>query len=141
MVKDLSKIIMSKNIGKYLHKDMDNEAGRKALAKNLEQSKLNVLALDDLLISLDMSNREVVLRLLFKEYQTNYQLLIFTHDKQFFNIAKQKIEGSTFKNDWLFWEFYVNEKVAAIPKPRLFEDETGVPPNFQKYLRHCFPVI
>ena len=94
------------------------------LERRLLADKLNVLALDDLLISLDMSNREVVLRLLFREYQEKYQLLIFTHDKQFFNIAKHKIEHSTFKANWKFWEFYVNEKVAAIPKPRLFEDET-----------------
>lgn len=94
------------------------------LERRLLADKLNVLALDDLLISLDMSNREVVLKLLFEEYQNKYQLLIFTHDKQFFNIAKHKIEHSTFKDKWLFWEFYVNEKNPLIPKPRHFENET-----------------
>jgi ABC-type lipoprotein export system ATPase subunit len=90
------------------------------LERRLLANKLNLLALDDLLISLDMSNREVVLKLLFNEYQKDYQLLIFTHDKQFFNIAKHKIEHSTFKDEWYFWEFYVNEKDPAIPKPRFF---------------------
>nr|WP_294894754.1 hypothetical protein [uncultured Pedobacter sp.] len=94
------------------------------LERRLLADKLNVLALDDLLISLDMSNREVVLKLLLDEYQEKYQLLIFTHDKQFFNIAKNKIENNTQKDNWLFWEFYINEKDPLIPKPRFFEDET-----------------
>lgn len=94
------------------------------LERRLLADKLNVLALDDLLISLDMSNREVVLKLLFGEYQDKYQLLIFTHDKQFFNIAKHKIEHSNFKDNWLFWEFYLNEKDPLVPKPRFFENET-----------------
>lgn len=94
------------------------------LERRLLADKLNVLALDDFLISLDMSNREVVLKLLFSEYQNKYQLLIFTHDKQFFNIAKHKIESSNFKDNWLYWEFYVNEKDPLVPKPRFFENKT-----------------
>ena len=90
------------------------------LERRLLDDKLNLLALDDLLISLDMSNRDVVLDLLFDEYQENYQLIIFTHDKQFFQIAKHKIEYRTFKDDWLFWEFYVNEKDPKKPKPKWF---------------------
>lgn len=109
------------------------------LERRLLADKLNVLALDDLLISLDMSNREVVLKLLFKEYQTNYQLLIFTHDKQFFNIAKNKIENSTFKKDWLFWEFYVNEKDPTIPKPRFFETQTQLSIAFNHLQENDYP--
>ncbi len=46
------------------------------LERRLLEVKLNVLALDDLLISLDMSNREMALKLLLEEYQNNFQLLI-----------------------------------------------------------------
>ena len=44
------------------------------LERRLLADKLNLLALDDLLISLDMSNREVVLKLLFEDYERNYQI-------------------------------------------------------------------
>lgn len=109
------------------------------LDRRLLADKLNVLALDDLLISLDMSNREVVLKLLFEEYQNKYQLLIFTHDRQFFNIAKNKIENSTFKSDWQFWEFYVNEKDPAVTKPRFFESKTQLAIAFNHLQENDYP--
>jgi len=109
------------------------------LERSLLADKLNVLALDDLLISLDMSNREVVLKLLFEEYQNNYQLLIFTHDKQFFNIAKNKIENAPFKNDWLFWEFYVNDKDATKPKPKFFEAKSQLAIAFNHLQENDYP--
>lgn len=109
------------------------------LERRLLADKLNVLALDDLLISLDMSNREVVLKLLFEQYQNDYQLLIFTHDKQFFNIAKNKIENSTYKKDWLFWEFYVNEKDPKLPKPRFFETQTQLSIAFNHLQENDYP--
>lgn len=109
------------------------------LERRLLDDKLNVLALDDLLISLDMSNREVVLRLLFEEYQEKYQLLIFTHDKQFFNIAKNKIESKIFKKDWLFWEFYVNEKDPKLPKPRFFETQSQLSIAFNHLQENDYP--
>lgn len=109
------------------------------LERRLLADKLNVLALDDLLISLDMSNREVVLKLLFEEYQNNYQLLIFTHDKQFFNIAKNKIENAPFKDNWLFWEFYVNDKDAAKPKPKFFETKSQLSIAFNHLQENDYP--
>ncbi|KQS93022.1 ATP-binding protein [Chryseobacterium sp. Leaf394] len=86
------------------------------LERRLLADKLNVLALDDLLVSLDMSNRQIVLKLLLEEYQQNYQLLIFTHDKQFYNLAKRTIETQYKKIDWLFWEMYENN-INKKPKP------------------------
>lgn len=109
------------------------------LERRLLAGKLNVLALDDLLISLDMSNREVVLKLLFDEYQKDYQLLIFTHDKQFFNIAKNKIENATFKDEWLFWEFYVNEKNPTLPKPRFFDTKTQLAIAYNHLQENDYP--
>lgn len=122
------------------------------LERRLLADKLNILALDDLLISLDMSNREVVLKLLFEEYQDNYQLLIFTHDRQFYSIAKHKIEHGYDKTKWSFWELYIDER-TAVSKPRLFENETDLSiankhllnndyPAAANYLRkHCEKVI
>jgi hypothetical protein len=105
----------------------------------LDNTKLNLLALDDLLVSLDMSNREVVLNLLFKEYQKNYQLLLFTHDKEFYFTAKNKIEHSADKGNWNFWEFYVDEREANILKPRIFENETELSIAYNHLLNNDYP--
>ncbi|OCB78852.1 AAA family ATPase [Flavobacterium crassostreae] len=109
------------------------------LERRLLDDKLNVLALDDLLISLDMSNREVVLKLLLEEYQERYQLLIFSHDKQFFNIAKHKIENSADKAKWLFWEFYVNEKDPAKPQPKFFDSKSQLAIAYSHLQENDYP--
>lgn len=46
-----------------------------------------ILILDDLLLSLDMGNREVVLSIILEEYLKDYQLIILTHDRVFFQSA------------------------------------------------------
>lgn len=95
------------------------------LERRLLADKLNVLALDDLLVSLDMSNRQIVLKLLLEEYQQNYQLLIFTHDKQFYNLTKRTIETQYKKADWLFWEMYENN-INTTPKPYFKPEKDSV---------------
>lgn len=51
---------------------------------NLHESDLKLLVLDDLLVSLDMSNRMQVVEILLSEQFDNYQKLILTHDLGFF---------------------------------------------------------
>jgi energy-coupling factor transporter ATP-binding protein EcfA2 len=43
-----------------------------------------ILVLDDLLLSLDMGNREAVLNIILNEYCDDYQIIFLTHDKVFF---------------------------------------------------------
>lgn len=109
------------------------------LERRLLADKLNVLALDDLLISLDMSNREVVLKLLIEDYERDYQLLIFTHDKQLFNIAKHKIEHGNSSHEWKFLEFYVNEKDPAKPEPRFFESKSQLSIAYSHLQENDYP--
>jgi ABC-type Mn2+/Zn2+ transport system ATPase subunit len=52
---------------------------------------IRFLVLDDLLISLDMGNRDSILNLIIKKLSNDYQLLILTHDYNFFDFAKDKI--------------------------------------------------
>lgn len=56
-----------------------------------------ILILDDLLLSLDMGNREVVLSIILEEYLQDYQLIILTHDRVFFQSALSyiKVKHST----------------------------------------------
>jgi energy-coupling factor transporter ATP-binding protein EcfA2 len=56
-----------------------------------------ILALDDLLVSLDMVNREKVMNLLVKEFAKEYQILLLTHDRGFFEYAKAKFSDSASK--------------------------------------------
>jgi len=71
-------------------------------------SKLNVLALDDLLISLDMSNRDKVIDLILSNYQNNYQVFFLTHDKLLFDLIKMRLEQNRAPN-WTYLEMYVDD--------------------------------
>ncbi len=86
--------------------------------------ELKVIILDDLLISLDMSNRDVILDMLLK-YFSDYQLIILTHDKAFFEMAKQKFDYKT-PNQWKYFEMYVDnrkefEKPLVLPHRDYFQ--------------------
>lgn len=64
------------------------------------------LALDDLLISLDMSNRDIVLDAILDVYAKRYRIYLFTHERAFFNMAKRRIEYHNNPNEWNFREIY-----------------------------------
>ena len=68
------------------------------------ESVLKVLALDDVLIGLDMSNRLPVLDIL-EEYFSDYQIFLTTYDKAWYEIAKQRTDPK----DWKYAEFYFGE--------------------------------
>lgn len=79
-----------------------------ALKMKLRKSPnlFKLLVIDDLLISLDMSNRIHVLNIIFSEFQ-DFQLIILTHDKGFFDIISNKIKKK--ECDWVKLEFYETE--------------------------------
>ena len=65
------------------------------------KSELRILALDDVLIGLDMSNRFPVLDIL-EEYFKDYQIFLMTYDKAWYEIAKQRLG----EKNWKDTEFY-----------------------------------
>lgn len=67
---------------------------------NLHESDLKLLVLDDLLVSLDMSNRMQVVEILLSDTFDSYQKLIFTHDLGFFREFRRRIGAR--HTDWLF---------------------------------------
>ena len=67
-------------------------------------SDLKILALDDVLIGLDMSNRLPVLDIL-KEYFPDHQIFLTTYDKAWYEIVKQR----TAQKDWKYTEFYFGQ--------------------------------
>lgn len=62
---------------------------------------MKILALDDVLIGLDMSNRFPILDIL-EEYFADYQIFLMTHDKAWYEIIKQRTD----EKDWKYTEFY-----------------------------------
>jgi len=103
---------------------------------DLVQTKF--LALDDLLISLDMSNREAVLGLLFERYMGDHQLIILTHERAFFHLAKRKIEvnlsiqnrlkalddKAKLESQWKLLEIYDDfDADLGYNKPKVYEHE------------------
>jgi energy-coupling factor transporter ATP-binding protein EcfA2 len=64
-------------------------------------SRLRILALDDVLIGLDMSNRLPVLDILEQHFK-DYQIFFLTYDKPWYDIVRQRV-GET---NWRHIEFY-----------------------------------
>lgn len=79
------------------------------------------LILDDVLISLDMSNREIVLDIILQDF-TDYQLIILTHDRNFFELLRHRIKKFN-QNNWKYIEMYECEK-DGIPQPLKFESDS-----------------
>lgn len=79
-------------------------ASIKRLFNLIKSNSIKILVLDDLLISLDMSNRLKLLDILKNEFK-NFQIIFFTHDKELFEIYKDKF-------DWKSFELYYDEKTG-----------------------------
>lgn len=65
------------------------------------ESELKILALDDVLIGLDMSNRLPVIDIL-EEYFSDYQIFFITYDRAWYEIVRQRTKDS----EWKYAEFY-----------------------------------
>ena len=81
------------------------------------QSSLMILALDDVLIGLDMSNRLPVLDILNEKF-SDYQIFLTTHDKAWYEIAKQRTPDAK----WKYAEFY-SEQTDEYEIPVYVEDK------------------
>lgn len=92
-------------------------ASIRKLLGSLDRDCLKILALDDLLISLDMSNRFHLLDILKTKF-ADFQIFFFTHDKELFEIYKNKM-------DWEKYEIYPDE-ADGIPKPLLKPHESEI---------------
>ncbi|MBT3208882.1 MAG: hypothetical protein HN704_01545 [Bacteroidetes bacterium] len=75
----------------------------------LYDADLKALVIDDMLLSLDMRNRNIVLNLLLGKYSDDYQLVLMTHDKSFYELAKSKIRFNSKTNIWNFIEMYQDD--------------------------------
>ena len=93
-----------------------------AMIYRLQASNLfKFLVLDDMLISLDMSNRMTVVKILLTDPSfSDFQLIILTHDKALFNLIKRK----TISQDWKYFEF-IKDNIPA-SKPIIKDSKTDL---------------
>ena len=75
---------------------------------NLHESDIKLLVLDDLLVSLDMNNRMQVVEILLSETFSDYQKIILTHEKGFFEEVRRMIGER--HADWCFRSLRGNPK-------------------------------
>lgn len=87
-----------------------NEAKFTAIALAIRfaciQAPSGFIVLDDMLISLDMSNRAKVVKFLIS-ISDKYKIYLFTHDRMFFEYVKHKTKN--YKDQWLYKEIYMDD--------------------------------
>lgn len=108
-----------------------NEAKLTAIALSIRFALLNLnnpiqgsfLALDDMLISLDMSNRAKVVEFLLS-LSDKYNIYLFTHDRAFFEFFKHKSKRHISANEWLYKEIYMGEtKIPYLRASKTYLEE------------------
>ena len=127
-----------------------NEAKLTAIALSVRFALLNLdkpadgrfLALDDMLISLDMSNRAKVVDFLLK-ISDKYKIYLFTHDRAFFEHFKERIyfanksKGVAKEDGWLFKELYKDDTPTNNPKD--FNSESDIARARKHYKEFDYP--
>lgn len=107
-----------------------NEARLSAIAisiylgmiKRLPQlRKLKLLFLDDLFIGLDLSNRMPLLRVLERDF-SDYQIIISTYDKPWYEVMKFYLEGNS---DWKCLEFLARKNQYGYNQPFIRYNDDG----------------
>jgi len=131
-----------------------NEAKLTAIALSVRFSLLSnnirvpydgkVLVLDDLLVSLDMSNRDKVLDIILNEFAKvdKYKVYIFTHDRAFFEMAKSRITYAPGQNekDWKFHEVYASKNAQFQRKPKIYDSKDHIAKaNYHLHSTHDYP--
>ena len=88
----------------------------------IESARFKALVLDDMLISLDLSNRMDVVRIILNKEEkeslkffNGFQKIILTHDKGFFNLIRR----NTDEENWVYYNFNKDESNNSPPTVKL----------------------
>ncbi|MGP1465334.1 MAG: AAA family ATPase [Prevotella koreensis] len=96
------------------------------------------LALDDMLISLDMSNRMKVIRYLLDYVADKYKIYLFTHDRLFYHCLKRIIETQYSKGEWMFGGLYLNDLDSHMEPEFMPETTSKINKAREAYKRHDY---
>jgi len=130
-----------------------NEAKLTAIALSIRFSLVDTvnpidgsfMALDDMLISLDMSNRMKVIDFLIEVILPKYKLYILTHDKLLYTSLRKRILINNQQKDWLFGSIYSHDRDNSIdfkkcnPYPVFIEEHDSVLKAREYYVIHDYP--
>lgn len=90
----------------------------------LAAAQFKILVLDDMLISLDLSNRMDIVRIILNKEEKEdlkffdgFQKFIFTHDKGFFNLIRRNTDDG----DWVYFDFNKDENKNDSPIVKEYE--------------------
>jgi len=84
---------------------------------------LKFLVLDDLMISLDMNNRDRLVQYLLSDESgitRDYQILFFTHDRSLYYYLMDKIKNCGKNGDWIYREAFI-DKERGYERPEIIE--------------------
>ncbi len=102
---------------------------------------MKILALDDVMISLDMSNRDKLSEYIIKNYSDKYQILLMTHNVELFDFMKTKIDmykthpfllNKPSYDNWSVKEMYCGEK-NGVEIPVIIDSVLG---NYDKATKY-----
>lgn len=130
-----------------------NEAKLTAIALSVRFSLLDIIsasngrfmALDDMLISLDMSNRMKVIKYLFGVAAPKYRLYVFTHDRLLFTSFKKYICLNKLQDNWVCGGIYMHDRDNPIdfkkcnPYPVFIEEKDAELEAREYYIMHDYP--
>lgn len=123
-----------------------NEAKLTAIALSIRFSLVDTanpidgsfMALDDMLISLDMSNRLKVIRYLLDVLQNSYKLYIFTHDRLFYHTLKRMIETQYDNSTWIYGGLYSNDLEIPVSPVFKLDSKDKIQDIYDAYMRHDY---
>lgn len=101
-------------------------------------AQLKALVIDDMLLSLDMSNRDIVLNILLDRYVTDYQLIMLTHDRSFYEFAKRKIDIKAKSKEWIYLEMF-EDLLSKTPKPYFKRLKSSLQTATDYFNQHDYP--
>lgn len=85
----------------------------------------SVLLIDDLLISLDMPFRRMIIKQLLT-YSSRFQTFIFTHDRAFFHLVMSEIKQLGNTDEWKTFNLYVKKDDTGCLQPALVLEESYI---------------
>lgn len=92
------------------------------------------LVLDDLLVSLDMSNRDKVLDIMLDVFASKYKIYILTHERAFFSMVRSRLAINNLMEHWTVKEMYLNTFVN--PNTPIIVDDKDYLSEALKHLKN-----
>lgn len=79
--------------------------------------RFKILVLDDVLIGLDMSNRLPIIKIL-QDFFSDYQIFLLTHDLEWYEILKQRLDQKTWKQVELYCPKGVEYEIPVVAESK-----------------------